>query len=102
MVMLKDCRRLYNLENAYILIFGTVGASRRVLLMITKFVKPKLTVNRTIARFQSKLNINQISLADAEKYLAEFDIVINTTPAGMAGNNKVLLIKNMFFQYFNK
>lgn len=42
-----------------------------------------------MARFESwNLNINQISLADAEKYLAEFDIVINTTPAGMAGNNE--------------
>ncbi|EHS79713.1 shikimate dehydrogenase family protein [Staphylococcus aureus subsp. aureus IS-160] len=39
-----------------------------------------------------ELNINQISLADAEKYLAEFDIVINTTPAVWLEITKVLLI----------
>ena len=82
-----------DLENAYILILGAGGASKGIAYELAKFVKPKLTVaNRTMARFESwNLNINQISLADAEKYLAEFDIVINTTPAGMAGNNESII-----------
>ncbi|HDE4104092.1 TPA: shikimate dehydrogenase [Staphylococcus aureus] len=82
-----------DLENAYILILGAGGASKGIAYELAKFVKPKLTVvNRTLARFESwNLNINQISLADAEKYLAEFDIVINTTPAGMAGNNESII-----------
>ena len=37
-----------------------------------------------MSRFEDwNLDINAISLNDAEKYLDEFDIVINTTPAGM-------------------
>ncbi|EHS81222.1 hypothetical protein IS160_2254 [Staphylococcus aureus subsp. aureus IS-160] len=35
--------------------------------------------------------------------LAEFDIVINTTPAGMAGNNESIInFKASFSQYFNE
>ena len=54
-----------DLENAYILILGAGGASKGIAYELAKFVKPK--------------------------YLAEFDIVINTTPAGMAGNNESII-----------
>ncbi|MEJ7548188.1 shikimate dehydrogenase, partial [Staphylococcus hominis] len=74
---------------AYILILGAGGASKGIANELTKFVEPKLTIaNRTMSRFEDwNLDINAISLNDAEKYLDEFDIVINTTPAGMDKNN---------------
>ena len=52
-------------------------------------MNPKLTVaNRTMSRFNDwNLDINAISLED-ESYLDAFDIIINTTPAGMVENKE--------------
>ncbi|MCS5349241.1 shikimate dehydrogenase [Staphylococcus aureus] len=82
-----------DLENAYILILGAGGASKGIAYELSKIVKHKLTVaNRTMSRFESwNLDVNQITLNDAEMYLDEFDIVINTTPAGMAENNESII-----------
>lgn len=87
-------KQIYDdLENAYILILGAGGASKGIASELSKFVKPTLTVaNRTMSRFDSwTLNINSISLETAEQHLDEFDIIINTTPAGMAGNNESVI-----------
>ncbi|MBO0927135.1 shikimate dehydrogenase [Staphylococcus sp. 30400_3112M30941] len=82
-----------DLENAYILILGAGGASKGIAYELSKIVKHKLTVaNRTMSRFESwNLDVNQITLNDAEMYLDEFDIVINTTPTGMAENNESII-----------
>ena len=83
-----------DLQNAYILILGAGGASKGIVNELNKHVLPKLTVaNRTMSRFDNwDLDINKISLSDAEKSLAEFDIIINTTPAGMNQNKDVAII----------
>ncbi|PTH21461.1 shikimate dehydrogenase [Staphylococcus capitis] len=92
-------KQIYDdLKNAYILILGAGGASKGIANELTKFVEPKLTIaNRTMSRFEDwNLDINAISLNDAERYLDEFDIVINTTPAGMDKNNdSVINIRNL-------
>ncbi|MBO1197991.1 shikimate dehydrogenase [Staphylococcus simiae] len=87
-------RQVYpDIANAYILILGAGGASKGIANELAKFVKPKLTVaNRTMSRFDSwQLNVNPISLKTAEEHLDEFDIIINTTPAGMAGNEECII-----------
>ena len=79
------------------MILGAGGASKGIANELVKFVNPKLTVaNRTMSRFNDwNLDINAISLEDAESYLDAFDI-INTTPAGMAENKEsVLNLKNL-------
>lgn len=85
-----------DLKNAYILILGAGGASKGIANELTKVVSPKLTIaNRTMSRFKDwKLDINAISLMDAEKHLDEFDIVINTTPAGMDKNYECVINLN--------
>lgn len=92
-------KQIYDdLKNAYILILGAGGASKGIANELTKFVEPKLTIaNRTMSRFEDwNLDINAISLNDAEKYLDEFDIFINTTPAGMDKNNdSVINLRNL-------
>ena len=41
-------------------------------------------------RFETwDLEVNQISLEQAESHLDEFDIIINTTPAGMDDNQDI-------------
>ena len=67
---------------------GAGGASKGIANELTKYVQPKLTVaNRTMSRFDNwNLDINKISLTDAESALSEFDIIINTTPAGPLGS----------------
>lgn len=82
-----------DLENAYILILGAGGASKGIANELNKHVHSKLTIaNRTMSRFDSwDLDVNKISLLDAEKSLSEFDIVINTTPAGMNKNKDVAI-----------
>ncbi|MEK4861488.1 shikimate dehydrogenase [Staphylococcus sp. FSL W8-0774] len=92
-------RQVYNdLENAYILILGAGGASKGIANELTKFVQPKLTIaNRSMKRFESwHLNVNQITLEQAESHLDEFDIIINTTPAGMDNNQELpISLKNL-------
>ncbi|MCG7338569.1 shikimate dehydrogenase [Staphylococcus sp. ACRSN] len=80
-----------DLANAYVLILGAGGASKGIANELTKYVQPKLTVaNRTMSRFENwNLDINKISLAEAETALDEFDIIINTTPVGMKDNMEV-------------
>lgn len=87
-----------DLENAYILILGAGGASKGIANELSKFVQPRLTVaNRTMSRFESwTLDINAISLEQAETHLDEFDIIINTTPAGMDENKEhVISLKHL-------
>ena len=65
---------------------------------LTKYVQPKLTIaNRSLDRFdQWRLNVNKIRLSDAELALSEFDIIINTTPAGMNTNQEIpISLKNL-------
>lgn len=92
-------RQVYNdLENAYILILGAGGASKGIANELIKFVNTKLTVaNRTMKRFETwDLEVNQITLAQAESHLDEFDIIINTTPAGMDDNQDIPIdLKNL-------
>lgn len=92
-------KQIYDdLKHAYILILGAGGASKGIANELTKFVEPKLTIaNRTMSRFNDwNLDINAISLDNAEKYLDEFDIVINTTPAGMDKNtDSVINLRNL-------
>lgn len=82
-----------NIEEAKILIIGAGGASKGIANELQRFVKPKLTVaNRTLSRFDNwHLDINKMSLAEAETSLANFDIVINTTPIGMKDNREVVI-----------
>ncbi|WP_440857323.1 shikimate dehydrogenase [Staphylococcus shinii] len=82
-----------DLENAYILILGAGGASKGIANELVKHVHSKLTIaNRTLQRFENwDLDVNQITLKEAEKALDEFDIVINTTPAGMHENKEVVI-----------
>ena len=43
-----------------------------------------------MSRFDNwKLDINAITLQQAEQYLDEFDIIINTTSAGLDNNKRV-------------
>lgn len=82
-----------DLENAYILILGAGGASKGIANELVKHVHSKLTIaNRNLKRFENwNLDVNQITLNEAEKALDEFDIVINTTPAGMHENKEVVI-----------
>ncbi len=48
-----------------------------------------------MSRFNNwSLNINKINLSHAERHLDEFDIIINTTPAGMYGNKDSVISLN--------
>ena len=48
-----------------------------------------------MSRFNNwSLNINKINLSHAERHLDEFDIIINTTPAGMNGNKDSVISLN--------
>lgn len=88
----KGLQRVYpDLKHAYILILGAGGASKGIANELTKYVQPKLTIaNRSLDRFdQWSLNVNKIRLSDAELALSEFDIIINTTPAGMNTNQEI-------------
>ena len=88
----KSLQEVYpDLENAYILILGAGGASKGITNELIKYVNPKITVaNRTLSRFDHwHLDVNRASLADVESVLSEFDIIINTTPAGMDENKEL-------------
>ncbi|PHK49712.1 shikimate dehydrogenase [Staphylococcus edaphicus] len=82
-----------DLENAYILILGAGGASKGLANELRKYVQPRLTIaNRSIKRFESwHLDVNKISLQEAENTLSQYDIIINTTPAGMNENKEVII-----------
>lgn len=91
----KGLKQVYpDLSNAYILILGAGGASKGIATALSQCVQPKLTIaNRTMSRFDNwKLDINAITLQQAEQYLDEFDIIINTTSAGL-DNNKESVIR---------
>lgn len=82
-----------DLKNASILILGAGGASKGIANELSKYVDYKLTVaNRSKQRFKHwTLDINKISLEEAEADLASFDIIINTTPAGMNQNKDIVI-----------
>ncbi|MEB7461326.1 shikimate dehydrogenase [Staphylococcus succinus] len=82
-----------DLKSAHILIIGAGGASKGIASELAKYVQPTLTVaNRSLDRFEHwNLEVNKISLKEAEAALSEFDIVINTTPAGMKDNKDVVI-----------
>ncbi|TES19327.1 shikimate dehydrogenase [Staphylococcus epidermidis] len=84
------------IEDAYILILGAGGASKGIANELYKIVRPTITIaNRTMSRFNNwSLNINKINLSHAERHLDEFDIIINTTPAGMYGNKDSVISLN--------
>lgn len=95
----KGLQQVYpDLNNAYILILGAGGASKGIANELTKYVKPKLTIaNRSMNRFEQwNLNVNKVHLSEAEVALSEFDIIINTTPAGMNTNQEIpISLKNL-------
>ena len=82
-----------DLENAYVLILGAGGASKGIANELSKIVQPKLTIaNRTMSRFETwDMDINAISLEQSEQYLDEFDIIINTTSAGLNNNDDIVI-----------
>lgn len=82
-----------DLSEAYILVIGAGGASKGITSELMKHVKNKITVaNRTQSRFDNwKMDINKINLNQAQNALAEFDIIINTTPVGMNNNNDLII-----------
>ena len=96
---LTGLKQVYpDVANAYILILGAGGASKGIANELSHYVQPKLTVaNRTMSRFESwDLDINAISLKEAENYLDEFDIIINTTSAGLNDNtDSVISLENL-------
>ncbi|PTF03005.1 shikimate dehydrogenase [Staphylococcus devriesei] len=96
---LTGLKQIYpDVANAYILILGAGGASKGIANELSNYVQPKLTVaNRTMNRFESwNLDINAISLKEAENYLDEFDIIINTTSAGLNDNTEsVISLENL-------
>ena len=90
----KGLQSVYpDLANAYILILGAGGASKGIANVLDHVVKPKLSVaNRTMQRFDNwDLDVNKLTLQQAEAHLSEFDIIINTTPAGMSSNRDVVI-----------
>ncbi|MEL0538832.1 shikimate dehydrogenase [Staphylococcus debuckii] len=90
----KGLERVYpNLKDAQILLLGAGGASKGLATALNQVVEQQLTVaNRTMSRFDSwDLSVNTMSLKEAEKQLNAFDIVINTTPAGMSDNQDVVI-----------
>lgn len=90
----KGLRRVYgDLKSAKIVILGAGGASKGLAAELTKEVEHQLYVaNRTMSRFDSwDLEVNQLTLQEAEAKLNQFDIIINTTPAGMNGNLDVVI-----------
>lgn len=82
-----------DLKNAYVLILGAGGASKGIATELANICTPKLTIaNRTMNRFDSwNLDVNKISLEEAETHLGEFDIIINTTPMGMNTNKEAVI-----------
>ncbi|MGD6772935.1 shikimate dehydrogenase [Staphylococcus simulans] len=90
----KGLQEVYpKLENAKILLIGAGGASKGLAAALNEIVTTPLAVaNRTMSRFDTwNLSVEQLTLSDAEKMLDRFDIVINTTPAGMNKNKDVVI-----------
>lgn len=90
----KGLQAVYpNLEDAKILLIGAGGASKGLAAALNEIVKAPLTVaNRTMRRFETwDLAVEQFTLSEAEQALNQFDIVINTTPAGMNQNKDVVI-----------
>ncbi|MEB6569274.1 shikimate dehydrogenase [Staphylococcus auricularis] len=77
-----------NLHEARILILGAGGASKGIAHALDEVVSNPISVaNRTMHRFDHwSLDVNQMTLEEAENALGQFDIIINTTPAGMNGD----------------
>ncbi|MGJ5711808.1 shikimate dehydrogenase [Staphylococcus auricularis] len=87
-----------NLNEARILILGAGGASKGIAHALDDVVsKPISVANRTMRRFENwNLEVQQLSLDEAENTLEQFDIIINTTPAGMNGDTgQVISLENI-------
>lgn len=80
-------------KDARILILGAGGASKGIAYALSQVVTKKVTVaNRTMSRFEHwHIDVETVSLAYAESHLAQFDVIINTTPLGMNGNQDVAI-----------
>ncbi|WP_114603235.1 shikimate dehydrogenase [Staphylococcus sp. EZ-P03] len=90
----KGLKRVYpDLEHAKILLLGAGGASKGLAAALSEIANKPLTVaNRTMKRFDTwDLEVEQYTLKEAEANLEQFDIVINTTPAGMNHNQDVVI-----------
>lgn len=90
----KGLKRVYpQLKDARILLIGAGGASKGLAAALNEVAEHTLSVaNRTMSRFDNwDLKVNTLSLQEAEKQLGDFDIVINTTPAGMSDNQDVVI-----------
>ncbi|AMY04642.1 shikimate dehydrogenase [Staphylococcus condimenti] len=90
----KGLKRVYpQLKDARILLIGAGGASKGLAAALNEIAEHSLSVaNRTMSRFDNwDLKVNTLSLQEAEKQLGDFDIVINTTPAGMSDNQDVVI-----------
>ena len=82
-----------DLENAYVLTLVLVVLVRELQMNSVKLYNQKLTIaNRTMSRFETwDMDINAISLEQSEQYLDEFDIIINTTSAGLNNNDDIVI-----------
>lgn len=82
-----------NLKEARILLIGAGGASKGLAAALNEAADHTLSVaNRTMSRFDNwDLKVHTLTLEEAEKQLGDFDIVINTTPAGMSENQDVVI-----------
>lgn len=87
------------LPSSRVLILGAGGAAKGIMFgLIINGVNPRnITVaNRTLDRAKG-LSGNAMTLKDAEKNLADFNLVINTTSVGMFpdDNKSVISLKNL-------
>ncbi|MCP1146746.1 shikimate dehydrogenase [Lysinibacillus endophyticus] len=80
---------LQNLDNKNVLIIGFGGASKSIYFELLQFNNLKIDIaNRSIEKVKNSVQTyNQIfTLKEAEKRIAEYDLVIQTTPIGMWPN----------------
>ncbi len=76
-----------NFDDATVLVLGAGGAARAIVkTLIMKGVSNVSIANRTVSKAQDLLEESgseALSISAAEQRLAEYDIIINTTPIGM-------------------
>ncbi len=79
-----------NINDAKVLIIGSGGAARAIVMTLAMNGGAKLTIaNRTLSKAQellmhSKTSGRAITLDEAESCLAQYDVIINTTSIGMS------------------
>ena len=88
---------LDDLAKKRVLLIGAGGAARSIAASLTeKSVKSLTIANRTQARAvvlneQLKLSAKIINFTDIDDYIADIDILINTTSLGMVGKAELLI-----------